>query len=265
MKSILGGNPLIIEIANGQWERALEMINENGNLVRKWSVAPSLTGGVAASEILPIHQACKMDGVTVQFLESLLWAYPESIKKRETGFRRIALHIAVRARCSDEVIMFLLDKFPEAASTLDVLGRVPLHYAISNHSSMSIINSLISTCPAASRASDNLGWTPLHVAANCARSAEMVETLVRCGSESVVAATKKGNTPLLVAQMSEGPDRDLIVSILIEEEQKFEKTAYFQNFREAERIANHRRPPIPGTRYWGVRKMKRSNSFRLVV
>jgi hypothetical protein len=265
MKSILGGNPLLNEIANGQWERALTMVNANGNLVRKWSVAPSLTGGVAASDILPIHQACTMSDVTVQFLESLLWAYPESIRKRETGFRRIALHIAVRARCSNEVIMYLLEKYPEAASTSDVLGRVPLHYAISNHSPMDIINSLISTCPASSRASDNLGWTPLHVAANCARSAEMVETLVQCGSESVVSATKKGNTPLMVVQMSLGPDRDLIAAILIEEEQKFEKTAYFQNFREAENTATTRRPNVPGTRYWGIRKMKRSNSFRLVV
>lgn len=265
MKSILGGNPLINEIANSEWERARKMVSDQGNLVRKWSTAPSLTGGVAAADILPLHQACKMGDVTVQFLESLLWAYPESIRKRETGFRRIALHIAVRARCSKEVIMYLLNKHPEAASTQDILGRVPLHYAISNHSPMDIINTLISTCPASSRAADNLGWTPLHVAANCARSADMVETLIKCGSESVVAATKKGNTPLMVAQMSEGPDKDFIAAILIEEEQKFEKTAYFQNYREAESRSSSLRPNLPGTRYFGVRKMKRSNSFRLVV
>jgi hypothetical protein len=264
MKSLLGGNPLMNEIANGQWDRARKMINENGNLVRKWAVAPSLTGGVAAADILPLHQACTMSDVTVQFLESLLWAYPESIRKRETGFRRIALHIAVRSRCSNEVITFLLNKYPEAASTPDVLGRVPLHYAISNHTPMEIINLLISTCPAAARAADNLGWTPLHVAANCARSVVMVETLLQCGSESVVAFTKKGNTPLMVAKMSQGPDRDPIVAILIDQEQRFEKTAYFQNFREAENSAYSRRSNLSGY-YSGVRKMKRSSSFRLVV
>jgi len=266
MKSVFGGNPLINLIANSEWNRARQMIEENGNLVRKWSVAPSLTGGVAAADILPIHQACKMSDVTVQFLESLLWAYPESIKKRETGFRRVALHVAIRARASDAVILYLLDKYPEGASTQDVLGRVPLHYAISNHSTMTVINSLISTCPATARAADNLGWTPLHVAANVARSAAMVETLVQCGSEAVVSATKKGNTPLMCAQMSEGPDKELIQSILIEEEQKFEKTAYFKNFREAEN--NDRREvtsTLPGAKIWGVRKLKRSNSFRLVV
>ena len=109
MKSFLGGNPLVNEIANGEWTRAKQMIEENGNLVRKWTAAPSLTGGVAAADILPIHQACKMPDVTIQFLEALLWAYPESIRKKETGFRRVALHIAIRARASNEVILYLLN------------------------------------------------------------------------------------------------------------------------------------------------------------
>jgi len=242
------------------------MIEENGNLVRKWSVAPSLTGGVAAADILPLHQACKMSDVTIPLLESLLWAYPESVRKRETGFRRLPLHIAIRARAPDDVIFFLLEKYPDAAAVQDVLGRVPLHYAISNFSPMSTIRTLIEVCPATARASDNLGWTPLHVAANTARSAEMVEVLLERGSEAVVSVTKKGNTPLMCVKMSNGPDRELINTILSEEIKKFEKTAYFKNYREAENKAvdNGIPPPTP-TRFWGLRKLKRSNSFRLVV
>lgn len=268
-----GGNPLINIIANGEWKRASQMIQDNGNLVRKWSVAPSLTGGVAAADILPIHQACKMDTITVQFLETLLWAYPESLKKRETGFRRIALHIAIRARAPEEVIFFILDKYPQGAAVQDVLGRVPLHYAISNHSSMRVIQSLITICPATTRAADNLGWTPLHVASNMARSIEMVDILIECGAESVVSVTKKGNSPLMCATMSSGPDKQIIITRLMEEEAKFEKTAYFKNFRNAENEAmksNHYyngRPnaPVHSSRFWGIRKLKRSNSFRLVV
>ncbi len=267
---MFGGNPLINIIANGEWQRANQMIQDNGNLVRKWSVAPSLTGGVAAADILPIHQACKMDGMTTQFLETLLFAYPESIKKRETGFRRIALHIAIRARAPEEVIFYLLDKYPEGAAVQDVLGRVPLHYAISNHSSMTVIQNLISICPATTRAADNLGWTPLHVAANMARSSEMVDTLVQCCSETVVMLTKKGNTPKMCAEMSKGPDRNPIISMLEVEEQKFEKTPCFKNFRDAERLASqipHQLQHQGGAseRFWGIRKLKRSNSFRLVV
>ncbi len=264
---MLGRNPIINLIANNEWQKAKDLLEENGNLVKRWTVAPSLSGGVHASDILPIHQACKMDGVATHFLETLLFAYPESIKKRETGFRRLPLHIAVRARVPDEVILYLLEKYPEGAAIQDVLGRVPLHYAISNHASISVINLLIKTCRSTVCAADNLGWTPLHVAANTSRSTEMVEILIHSGVETVVARTKKGNTPLMVANMSEGPYRDLIVEILHDEESKFEKTAYFQNFREAEeRAKNPKATAIyPSKRFYGVNKLRRSSSFRLVV
>lgn len=265
---MLGRNPLTNLIANSEWARAKEMVEDNGNLVRKWSVAPSLSGGVHATDILPIHQACKMEGITITFLESLLFAFPESLKKRETGFRRIALHIAIRARVPDEIIFYLLNKYPEGAAVQDMLGRVPLHYAISNYSSMNVIKSLISACRATACAADNLGWTPLHVAANTARSAEMVEMLIECGVETVVSTTKKGNTPHMCANMSEGPYREMILEMLHREEKKFEDTAFFQNYREAE---TKERTTL-GTDYYaststflGVRKLKRSGSFRLVV
>lgn len=258
---ILSANALVKAISEREWMKAKEMINENGNIVRKWSVAPSLTGGVAVSEILPIHQACKTEGCTVDFLESLIWAYPESLSIPETGFRRLPLSIAIRSRQSDEVISFLLTQFPDSASKQDILGRVALHYAISNHSSIHIIEELVLVCPSTSFASDNLGWTPVHVAANMARSATMLQVLLKHGSEAVVTATKKGNTPLMCVRMSSGPDKDLIEIILLEELKKFETTAFFQNFREAESKATINETSLSA----GVRKLKRSGSFRLVV
>eukprot|EP00551_Chaetoceros_affinis_P010082 CAMPEP_0203672412 /NCGR_PEP_ID=MMETSP0090-20130426/8393_1 /ASSEMBLY_ACC=CAM_ASM_001088 /TAXON_ID=426623 /ORGANISM="Chaetoceros affinis, Strain CCMP159" /LENGTH=263 /DNA_ID=CAMNT_0050537723 /DNA_START=40 /DNA_END=831 /DNA_ORIENTATION=+ len=263
---MLGRNPLINLIASNEWLRAKDLVEENGNLVRKWTVAPSLSGGVHAADILPIHQACKMEDLTIHFLEALIFAYPESLRKRETGFRRIPLHIAIRSRVPDEVIFYLLEKYPDGAAVQDVLGRVPLHYAISNHSSMEVITRLIKACRSAACAVDNLGWTPLHVAANAARSSEMVEALIESAVETVVARTRKGNTPLMCANMSEGPFKDLIVEMLRDEEQKFEMTAFFQNFRQAEQNANDPSDPAYNTsRFHGVRKLRRSNSFRLVV
>ena len=264
---MLGRNQLVNLIASSEWQTAKELTEENGSLARKWTVAPSLSGGVNASDILPIHQACTMDNVTTHFLETLLFAYPESIKIRESGFRRIPLHIAIKAHASDDVIMYLLTKYPEGATVQDTLGRLPLHYAISNHSSMNIINDLIRTCRSTVCAADHLGWTPLHVAANIGRSTEMVKTLIDNGVETVVSKTRKGNTPLMCAFMSEGPFRDSIATILKEEELKFEKSAFFQNFREAEKKSN------PGyyfltqstNRVHGITKMKRTTSIRSMV
>jgi ankyrin repeat protein len=206
-----------------------------------------------------------MDGVTMYFLESLLFAYPESIKRCESRFRRLPLHIAIKARVSDEVVLYLLNKYPEAAAIQDVLGRVPLHYAISNYASMTVIKTLIKTCRSAARAPDNSGWTPLHVAANTAMSVEMVETLIESGIEAVVSKTKRaGYTPLMCAIKSQGPFRDLIIELLYEEDAKFEKTVFFQNFRDAENKAKSC-PSTSITRFYGLTKLKRSGSFRLVV
>lgn len=265
---MFGGNPLVSTIANAEWNRAKALIEENGNLVRKWTVAPSLSGGNNASDILAIHQACKMPSLSAAFLESLLFGYPESIRKKETGSKRLPLHIAVRSRLPDDVILYILNKYPEACAKQDSQGRVPLHYAISNFAPLSIIQKLIHTCPASASAADFLGWTPLHVAANTARSAAMVELCIEASPESVVAYTKKGNTPLMAANNGNGPDKSLILALLTDEEKKFEKTAYFQNFREAESSFNWKSqayPHIHSSTSYGVRKMKRSNSFRLVV
>jgi ankyrin repeat protein len=266
------GNSLVKLIAECKWGQAKELLEENGNLVRKWSVAPSLTGGVAASDILPIHQACKSEGCTIDFFESLLWAYPESISLPESGFKRLPLSIAIRSRQSDDVILFLLEKYPDSASTQDLFGRVSLHYAISNHSSMDVIRRLLSVCPSASYAEDNLGWTPLHVAANMARSVEMVKELVKYGPEAVVCVTKKGNTPLMCTQISTGPDRELIKVVLRHQEELFEETAYFKNYREAESEENQIHNGRTGasvaglqSRFFGVRKLKKRGSFRIVV
>ena len=265
---MFGRNPLVSTIANAEWSRAKDLIEENGNLVRKWTVVPSLSGGNNASDILALHQACKMPDLTVSFLETLLFGYPESIRKKETGSRRFPLHIALRARLPNEVILYILNKYPEACAKQDSQGRVPLHYAISNYAPLSIIQTLVNTCPASASAADFLGWTPLHVAANTARSVAMVEFLIEASPESVVSYTRKGNTPLMAAKNGNGPDKSLIVILLTEEEKKVEKTAYFQNFREAEsnyNWASQKFPHLHSGPSYGVRKMRRSNSFRLVV
>ena len=75
---------------------------------------------------------------------------------RESGTGRVPLHIAIRTRCSDEVIYFLLDRCPESARIQDILGRLPLHYAISNNVGMGLIERLVSQCPESSRAVDHM-------------------------------------------------------------------------------------------------------------
>ena len=224
LKRMQGQNPLINSIANNKWQNARHLIEEDRKLVKRWSLASCLSGGVKASDILPIHQACKMSEIPIQFLEDLISAYPESITKRESGFRRIPLHVAIRANLPEEVIIFLLMKYPEGATIQDILGRVPLHYAICNNMSVGFIKLLIKAYPSAVYVADNMGGlTPLHVAASTSVSREVVEVLTGCGVETVAARTSRGSTPSMCAKISEGPFHDSIVELLHEDEEKIKR------------------------------------------
>lgn len=220
-----GDNRLTNSIANNNWQNARDLLEDDAKLVKRWSLARSLSGGVKAFDILPIHQACQMNEITIQFLDDLISAYPESITKRESGFRRVPLHVAIRANMPDEVITFLLTKYPEGAAVRDILGRVPLHYAICNNMSIGVIKLLIKAYPPAVNVADNMGGlTPLHVAASTSISTEVVEVLIDSGVETVVARTSRGSTPSMCAKISEGPFHDSIVKLLHREEERLERT-----------------------------------------
>lgn len=265
---MFGPNHLVQLIANNEWEKATRVLQTNSSYARKWSVAPSLTGA-AVSDILPIHQAASMPMVPVPFLEALLFANPTSIRMRESGTGRIPLHIAIRARCSDEVLIFLMERCPESTRIQDILGRLPLHYACSNNLPMHLIQRLISGCPESSRAVDHMGWTPLHVAAHKSTLVEIVQALVDCCPEAVLLRTFKGNTPVLCAETNKHSDKDLIINVLKVEEEKFHQLPAFLNFKEAElkekRFPGPRQRGPEGIRFLSVRKRVRSNSLRSVV
>jgi len=262
-------NPLIELIFNSEWSKALKCLQEDGSYARKWNITQSFTGDLRPTEILPIHQACAKNDVEVPFLESLIFAYPESVDKRESGARRSILHIALRARVSDEVISFLLEKNPDGVLIQDSLGRVPLHYAFSNHASKATIEKLIKTSPDTIRAADNMGWTPLHVACSLYHSAEIVEAMIQLCPEAVMMVTRKGTSTVTCSKTNPSRARDLIMAHLVNEEQKFLKMPAFQNFREAE--IRHEKTTTCFSRrrssrkVWGLRKRVRSNSVRRVV
>jgi hypothetical protein len=266
---MVGTNPLIQLIVDNEWQKALDMIQANGLLARKWSTAQSFTGvDQRQTSILPIHQACAKQNVSIHFLESLNFAYPEGMLRQESGALRCPLHIAIRTRVSDEVLFYMLDKFPEVISVADSMGRIALHYACSNHASMELVNRLITMCPESVRAADNMGWTPLHVAASIGHRDEVVETMLGCSPEACVMVTRKGNTPLDVANRSETKAKDAIVEMLKKEETKFHKTPTFENMMAAyQRHLKFAMPKTtaPTSRVWGVRKRVRSNSVRRVV
>jgi len=270
----MGKNVLLPLLINAEWKKAKKCVQADKSRARKWITAQSFTGNINKTEILPIHQACAISTVHLDIIEYLAFVYPESLLLCESGTLRTPLHVAMRARVSDRVIAFLMEKCPKAISTLDALGRIPLHYACSNQVSNVTVNRLIDVCPESVCASDNLGWTPLHVASSLYQTADVVEAMLCACPEAVCMRTNKGSSSIAVAQVNNSVAKDRICELLIEMEQRFQKMPAFRNIRAAEKRSvvaaeNNKKSTIfmamRSTKTWGVRKRVRSNSVRCLV
>jgi len=232
----IGRNALVKMIVEGEWEAARKTVEKGIEDVRLWSTAPGLGGNTNATDMLPIHQACAKLGAPLEFLKSIVNAYPDSVQMRDSTCLRTPLHFALMSHASNDIIYFLLEKCPDSTVAQDSFGRVPLHYAYSNHASMDVLKKLISTCPEAICATDRSRWTPLHVASSVSSSVEAVELMLDRYPEAITMITSKGYSALNIARKNNTSHaRDLILACLIQEEQKVGKMPLFQNFIEAGR------------------------------
>jgi len=237
--SNIGKNPLNDCIVENDWKRAQEKLRTDPDLAKKWSTSQSFSGiNLNATLILPLHQACTKTDIQIDFLESLILAYPGALNQREKTNNRTPLHIATKFHLPDEVIEYLLLKDPDAALFQDSFGRVPLHYASSNLASATTIRKLITAHPKTVLATDSKGWTPLHVASNHSPFLAVIEAMLGFYPEAVVMVTIKGSTPITCAELNSSNDQELIRSLLISESQKLHQLPLFKNMRRAETEAN---------------------------
>lgn len=222
-------------IFDGKWMEAKLYITENGRCARQWRRCPQFMNNRGDSFVLPIHLAVTHGDVPMDFLESLLFAYPESIEKRESFNQRNCIHIAIKSRVPDTIISQLLRLYPLAVQCQDSFGRLPLHYAISNHRSLSLISELIALCPASIAAQDKAGWSPLHVAVDKFSAVDIVELFLMKSMALITLTTKTGKTPLDIAQESDEETNTAIMKILLRARKTVELLPIVENFRNAEK------------------------------
>ena len=223
-------------IFSEDWDGVINIVQIQPKLAAKRYVSPSFMKEGRNSQVLPIHQACSMSTVPIRVIEALIYAFPGSLDKTESGAQRNCLQIACRGRVSEEVLLFLIDQDPSAAEYQDAMGRVALHYACSNQFSLRSIDALVRACPASCRAVDDVGkWTPLHIAASKCHSEQIVRFLLSTSTEPVVVRTAKGSTPLDLALMNTTvANKEGIIAMLMQEEEKYRKTPTFQNMEKAQ-------------------------------
>jgi len=271
----MGKNILLPLLIDAQWSKALKIIADDQSVAKKWITTQSFTGSIYKTEILPIHQVCSTCSVQFDIVSSLANAYPGSLFRRESGTGRTPLHIAIRARVSDDVIALIIGKCPDSVELQDSLGRVPLHYACSNQIPKVTIDRLLEASPESIRATDNLGWTPLHVASSKYQSVDVVEDMLRVCPEGIFDVTSLGNRPVMTALSNLSDAKEPIIRSLELAEEKFQEMPAFKNIRAAEkRNAMSEKTKdansvvysaIRNSQTWGIRKRVRSNSVRRVV
>jgi len=221
-------------ISEDQWHAVITLLHSKCRVAKKRYVVPSfLNEWKGPVELLPIHQACSRPSVPVKVIETLLTAYPAAIHTTESGMKRNPLAIAVRSGASDEVISFLLEKYPQAAGEQDSHDRIPLHYACSNRRSGGIIRQLINQYPQSIRAPDKKGWTPLHVSVTKFMDPEIIRLMVSICPEALSMKTNTGHTALTLANLSTEDIHDDIEGILSQVGDEFEKLPTFANYRDA--------------------------------
>ncbi|KAG7344376.1 ankyrin repeat domain protein [Nitzschia inconspicua] len=77
---------------------------------------------------LPLHHACA-NGASDDVIQYLLSKYPEAVSVADENEHMLPLHLTCKVGASEDIFMLLLSHYPEAASSKDDFGRLPLDYA----------------------------------------------------------------------------------------------------------------------------------------
>lgn len=232
-KRLQGGPSLQELIAERQWERAMYVISVKGRRARKRIVVPCfLNEWKGKAEIYPLHQALSSPSVPLELVDALIFAYPGALRKKESVMRRNCLHIALRAGVSEEIITYLIEKYPFLLHQTDSQGRIPLHYGVSNFASSEVIRKLISVCPRSIIAPDTRGWTSLHVGVSKCSDPVVIRLLVSECPESLVATTFAGSDPRKIIELCPSVNSEIFKSILLDAEKDYFDNPIHVNMRQ---------------------------------
>mmetsp|Transcript_73548 Transcript_73548/g.110936 ORF Transcript_73548/g.110936 Transcript_73548/m.110936 type:complete len:233 (+) Transcript_73548:78-776(+) len=204
---------LSLAITSDQWNNVVQICNARPTAARAWGTRHGLFEGIKDSNVLPIHEAL-VAGAPFDAIQSLLYAYPDSVYCKESSYKRLPLHCACRKNAILPVVELLLKQYADASLTADNLGRLPLHYALSNGANDQVIELLLKYKPNSARGFDRRGWTPLHVACGVGASTNVIKKILECYPEAVLMRTTKGSTAKQCLNLTTAPNKDEVKKLL---------------------------------------------------
>jgi ankyrin repeat protein len=185
-------------IIDKDWKAARHQLKFHPKDARQWAVIHVDVD--IASEMLPLHQACRTYA-PLDLIIRLLEAYPKAALKKDPHFQRFPLAFACQHAPYPELIQTLIDHNREAVFAVDKLGRLPLHYAAFGGAFEYIFHSLLRIHPKAAHHQDAASWLPLHIAVRYKCAYGVLEKLVKTYPQSLNVKTRmRGYTPATIAQ-----------------------------------------------------------------
>lgn len=112
----------------------------------------------------------------------------------------LPIHLALKFQAHEDLIIALVDAYPEALKLTDEKGRTPLHLAclLKTKSALSVVNYLLDRYSGATTCRDNRGRLPLHLAYftkhyNDDDHKAVVKKLIRMDPASIFVEDNEGN------------------------------------------------------------------------
>lgn len=127
---------------------------------------------------LPLHQAIKMN-YSEEVILAILNEYPEACQEKCSN-GNLPLNMAIEVNSTDKVVFSLLDAYAGGSWHENNVGELPLHQALRKGFSEEVILRIFHEYPCATMVRcKKSSMLPLHIAASSSSSPCIVETLIR--------------------------------------------------------------------------------------
>jgi len=153
---------------------------------------------------LPLHRALTKKA-PLDAVVTILETYPDAVKTKDGG-ETSCLHLAIHAKCTEAVVLKILDAHPEGAKEHERMDeKLPLHVACEKMASDAVISGLLVANFLATRETSKHGFLPLHAAAEHPTSNFVMGLLLMAGPDAPKAKANDGSLPLHRACKRQAP------------------------------------------------------------
>lgn len=142
---------------------------------------------------------------------------PNSVNTKCYSSCRHPLHAALQQKAPLEIIMAIQKASPMAARTVienNTNIMFPLHLSLLYGVPDDVVLFLLNEFPSAASIPDQFGMLPIHVACMRGTTADVVEQLISCDPRCQSAVDDRNNTPLFYAGKSMAPTKWRVIDVL---------------------------------------------------